>query len=331
MDRPESTGGMRTRSLGEGGPVVSVLGLGCNTFGLRIGLPETREIVAAALDVGITFFDTADLYARTDSERFLGEALGSRREEVVIATKWGWRTMDGAPQRRALGLLKRETPRGSEQYIRWALDESLRRLSTDWVDVYQYHKLDGETPLEETFATLASLVREGKIRWAGLPPLEPAELENAVSLAQRIGLPLASMQLQYSLIRREPEQHLLPLCQRLGVGVLPYLPLEGGLLTGKYRRGEPLPADSRFATLGRFWSKETFLTDQAFDRMEALQDYASGRGASLLEVAVGGLIAMPAVGSVIAGASRVEHVRANARAAQWVPSDADLAALRTLA
>jgi aryl-alcohol dehydrogenase-like predicted oxidoreductase len=322
---------MRTRRLGEDGPEVSVLGLGCNCFGLRIGLAEARDVVSSALELGITFFDTADLYGRTDSERFLGEALGAKRGDVVIATKWGWRTLDGAPPRRSLGVLKREAPRGSEQYIRWALDESLRRLGTDWIDVYQYHKLDGVTPLLETFEVLASLVREGKIRWAGLPPLEAPELEDAVDAARRVGLPLASIQLQYSLVRRDVERELLPLCERLGIGVLPYLPLEGGLLTGKYRRGEALPPDSRFASLGQFWSQEDFLTEQAFDRTEALEAFAAARGLSLLEVAIGGLIAMQGIGSVIAGATRPEQVHANVQAARWVPSDDDLAALKALA
>ena len=322
---------MRTHRLGDDGPEVSVLGLGCNTFGLRIGFAETREIVATALDLGINFFDTADLYGKTDSERLLGEALGSRRDEAVIATKWGFTTLNGAPERRSLGLLKRAMPRGSEPYIRWALDGSLQRLGTDWIDVYQYHKLDDETPLEETFETLASLVREGKIRWAGLPPLEAAELEHAVVLARRIGLPLVTIQLQYSLVRREAERELLPICERLGIGVLPYLPLEGGLLTGKYRRGEPAPADSRFASLTQYWPRERFLTEEAFDRVEALEKYAAERDISLLDVAIGGLIAMPAVGSVIAGATHPEHVRANAHAAHWVPSDEDLVELRALA
>jgi aryl-alcohol dehydrogenase-like predicted oxidoreductase len=322
---------MRTCPLGDGGPSVSVLGVGCNSFGLRIGLAETRDIVDAALELGINFFDTADLYGRTDSERYLGKALGSRRDQVLIATKWGWTTLEGAPQRRSMGLLKREVPRGSEAYVRWALEGSLRRLGTDWIDVYQYHKLDDETPLEETFEALASLVREGKIRWVGLPPLEPAVLEGALTLARRMDLPVVSVQLQYSLVRRDVERELLPLCEQLGIGVFPYLPLEGGLLTGKYRRGEPLPPDSRYASMPLHWPKETWLTDDAFDRVEALETYASERGASLLEVAVGGLIAMPAVSSVISGATRPDQVRANAQAAEWVPSDADLAALRALA
>ena len=190
MNKGVSADGMRTHRLGEDGPDVSVLGLGCNTFGLRVGFAETREIVATALERGINFFDTADLYGKTDSERLLGEALGTRRDEVIIATKWGFTTLEGAPQRRSLGLLKREMPRGSEPYMRWALDRSLQRLGTDWIDVYQYHKIDAETPLEETFGTLASFVREGKIRWAGLPALEAGALEEAVVLARRIGLPL---------------------------------------------------------------------------------------------------------------------------------------------
>ena len=227
--------------------------------------------------------------------------------------------------------LKHELPRGSEAYIRWSLDQSLRRLGTDWIDVYQYHKLDGETPLEDTFGTLASLVREGKIRWAGLPPLEAAELEHAVDLARRVRLPLATIQLQYSLVRREVEREMLPVCERLGIGVLPYLPLEGGLLTGKYRRGEAIPADSRFASLTQIWPSESFLTEEAFDRVDALEMYASTRGISLLDVAIGGLIAMPAVGSVIAGATRPEQVQANVRAAQWVPTAEDLAELQALA
>jgi aryl-alcohol dehydrogenase-like predicted oxidoreductase len=322
---------MRTRRLGASGPEVSVLGLGCNSFGLRIGLAETRDIVDAALECGITFFDTADLYGRTDSERYLGKALGARRDEVVIATKWGWTTLEGAPQRRSLGLVKRDAPRGSEPYVRWALEESLQRLGTDRIDVYQYHKLDGETPLVETFETLAALVREGKIRWAGLPPLASDELEEATALARQVGLPLVSIQLQYSLVRREVERELLPLCERLGIGVLPYLPLEGGLLTGKYRRDAPLPPDSRYASMPLHWPKESWLTDEAFDRAEALESYAAERGISLLEVALGGLIAMPAIASVIAGATRPEQVRANAQAAEWVPDEADLAALRALA
>lgn len=321
---------MKTRQLGEGGPEVSVLGLGCNGFGSRVGLPETRDIVEAALDVGITFFDTADLYGRTDSERFLAESLGSRREDVVVATKWGWSTLPDAP-RPWPAALKREYPRGSAKYLRWALEGSLRRLNTDRIDLYQYHKVDEGTPLDETFETLLAFVREGKICWVGLPPFPPAQLEEAVAMARRIGLPVVSMQQHYNLVRREPEQELLPLCERLEIGVLPYLPLEGGLLTGKYRRSEPPPQDSRYASMPTQWPRVRWLTDEAFDRAEKLEAYAAGRGRSLLEVALGGLAAMPAVGSIIAGATRPEQVHANAAAVEWEPGDEDLTALRALA
>ena len=215
------------RRLGRNGPEVSLLGLGCNNFGQRVGLAETRDIVAAALDEGVTFFDTADLYGRTDSERYLGQALGPRRADVVIATKWGYTTLEGAPTRRGLGLRPKAVPRGSGRYIRWALDESLRRLGTDWIDVYQYHLLDEETPLEETFDALFEEIRAGKIRFVGLPTLDVPELEHAVATAERLGLPLASMQVHVNLIRRDAADTVLPAAERLGVGALPYLPLEG--------------------------------------------------------------------------------------------------------
>ncbi len=309
-----------------------MLGLGCNTFGLRIGLAETREIVATALDLGVNFFDTADLYGKMDSERFLGQALGARRDEVVIATKWGWTTLDGAPERRALGLLKRETPRGSEPYIRWALDQSLQRLGTDWIDVYQYHKLDDETPLEETFGTLASLVREGKIRWAGLPPLEAREAGGG-----------SRPRAPYWPSARHDPTPVQPRAPRRRARVAPALraarsrcpPLPPARRWPPHRQVPPRGAASAGFTLRdgltQFWPRESFLTEEAFDRVEALEAYASERGISLLDVAIGGLIAMPAVGSVIAGATRPEHVQANVRAAQWVPSDEDLAELRALA
>jgi aryl-alcohol dehydrogenase-like predicted oxidoreductase len=321
---------MPTRRLGQGGPEVSALGLGCNSLGLRIGEIESREVVEAALDEGITFFDTADLYGRTDSERLLGEALGTHRAEVVVATKWGYSTLEGAPRRRSPLGITRELPRGSPKYLRWALESSLERLGTDWIDLYQYHRLDGVTPLEETFAELAALVREGKIRWVGLPALEPAELEEAVAVARRLDLPVVSMQLQYSLAHREPERELLPLCERLGIGVIAYLPLHGGLLTGKYRRDEAPPADSRYASMPLHWPRDQWLTDEAFDQVEALERFAAERGISLLEVALGGLVAMPAVATAIAGATRPEHVHVNAAGVRWVPSEADLAELRGL-
>jgi aryl-alcohol dehydrogenase-like predicted oxidoreductase len=313
------------RRLGESGPAVSALGLGCNSFGLRIGEIDAREIVETALAVGVNFFDTADLYGRTESEQLLGDALGPRRADVIVATKWGWSTLEGAPRARA--GFRRELPRGSRRYLRWAVEQSLRRLGSDWIDVYQYHRLDGKTPLEETFDELASLVREGKIRWVGLPPLEPARLDEAMALARRLGLPVVSMQLQYSLAHREPERTLLPLCERLGVGVIAYLPLHGGLLTGKYRRNAPPPADSRYASMPLHWPREQWLTTEAFDRLEELERFAGERNLSLLQVALGGLVAMPAVATAIAGATRPEQVRANAEAVRWRPTAEELATL----
>lgn len=306
-----------------------MLGLGCNSFGQRVGLAETRDIVAAALDEGITLFDTADLYGRTDSERFLGQALGTRRADVLIATKWGYTTLEGAPRSRGL-LRAKSASRGSAEYLRWALDQSLERIGTDWIDIYQYHAIDHETPIQETFEALGDLCRAGKIRYVGLPTLGIAELEQAVGLARRIGLPLASVQVHVNLIHRGPANDVLPTCERLGIGALPYLPLEGGLLTGKYKRDRPLPQDSRYASMPVHWPRERWLTDESFDRVEAVERFAEANGLTLLQVALGGLAAMPAVASVIAGATRPEHVRANARAARWAPSASELAELMAL-
>ena len=321
---------MLARTLGKDGPEVSLLGLGCNNFGQRVGLAETKDIVSAALDEGITFFDTADLYGRTDSERYLGQALGTRRPDVVIATKWGYTTLEGAPARRGLSLRQKAVPRGSAAYVHWALDQSLRRLGTDWIDVYQYHLIDEETPLEETFAALLQAVRAGKIRFVGLPSLDVPQLEHAVATAERVGLPVVSMQVHVNLVRRDAEATLLPAAERLGIGVLPYLPLEGGVLTGKYRRDEPLPQDSRYASMPVHWPRERWLTNEVFDRAEALERFGAAHGLSLLEVALGGLAAMPAVASIIAGATRPEQVRDNARAIRWSPSPQELAELRAV-
>jgi aryl-alcohol dehydrogenase-like predicted oxidoreductase len=321
---------IRTRRLGPEGPEVSVLGLGCNSFGLRVGLGETRAIVDAAIESGITFCDTADVYGHSQGESYLGEVLQGRRDRVVLATKWGL-TMEGAPTRRSLAAPRgKEYPRGSARYIGWALESSLRRLRTDWIDVYQYHRFDGETPLEETFGVLAEHRRKGSIRWVGLPPLEPAELEEALRVAAAAGVPVVSMQHRYSLIRRDAEREILPLCERHGIGLLPFYPLEGGVLTGKYQRGEPPPGDSRFASLQGHWPQDEWLTDEAFDRVDALERFAAERGISLLDVAIGGLASMPGVGSVIAGATRQDQVLANARAALWTPDEDDLAQLRAL-
>jgi aryl-alcohol dehydrogenase-like predicted oxidoreductase len=302
---------MRTRRLGSEGPEVSLVGLGCNNFGMRVDLDGTRAVVDAALDSGVTLFDTADIYGnKGGSESFLGEVLEGRRDRVVLATKFGGDMGDSTKAR------------GSRDYIRKAIDASLERLRTDYVDVYQYHTPDHVTPFEETFGALDELVREGKARYIGHSNLEAAQVEEIDALARKRGWARpVSAQNQYSLLRREAEDGLLPVCERLGIGVLPYFPLASGLLTGKYRRGQPPPEGTRLS------GRAEVLTDETFDRLEALEAFAEERGLTLLQVAIGGLAAQPAVASVIAGATKPEQVRANAAAGEWVPTPEDLAAL----
>jgi aryl-alcohol dehydrogenase-like predicted oxidoreductase len=305
---------MRTRRLGSEGPEVSVVGLGCNNFGMRVDLDGTRAVVDAALDAGVTLFDTADIYGnKGGSESFLGEALEGRRDRVVLATKFGGDMGDGTKAR------------GSRDYIRKAIDASLERLRTDYVDVYQYHTPDHVTPFEETFGALDELVREGKARYIGHSNLEAAQVEEVDALARERGWARpVSAQNQYSLLRREAEDELLPVCERLGIGVLPYFPLASGLLSGKYRRGQPPPEGTRLS------GRAEVLTDETFDRLEALEAFAAERAVTVLQVAIGGLAAQPAVASVIAGATKPEQVRANAAAGDWVPTPEDLAALNEL-
>jgi len=304
---------MRTRTLGDGGPEVSVVGLGCNNFGGRCDLDQTRAVVDAALEAGVTLLDTADVYGEGRSEDFLGQVLEGRRDRVVLATKFG-HELPGGP----------DVPRGSRDWIRWASEQSLQRLRTDTIDLYQYHRPDGVTPLEETLGALNELVDEGTVRWIGHSNFSPEQVEEAERLTREHGWArCVSAQNRYSFVKREAEDELLPACERLAVGVLPYFPLESGLLTGKYRRAET-------PTEGRLAQRPEWLTDEAFDRVEALQAYADERGVSLLDVAVGGLLAMPAVVSVIAGATKPEQVRANAAAGEWQPSHDDVAALKAL-
>jgi aryl-alcohol dehydrogenase-like predicted oxidoreductase len=299
---------------------VSVLGLGCNNFGWTIPVDQSRAVVDAALEGGITLFDTADVYGETASESFLGQALEGRRDGTLIVTKFGM-PVPGAP----------DVPRGSPEYVKWAVDGSLERLRIDCIDVYMYHRPDGMTPLTETLGALGALAREGKIRFAGLSNVDAGQVEEATAFATSEGVPLVAIENRYSLVRRNAETDLLPLCERVGLGFLPYYPLESGLLTGKYRRGEPPPAESRFETRPGIWSPDRWLNDQMFDRTEALERFGAERGLSLLEVALGGTAAMPAVASVIAGATRPDQVKANVAAAEWEPSGDDLAALRALA
>ena len=305
---------MHSRRLGREGPEVSVVGLGCNNFGRTVDLEGTRAVVDAALDASVTLLDTADVYGdKGGSESFLGEVLEARRDRVVLATKFGQDMGDGTEAR------------GSRAYIHKAIDASLQRLRTGVVDLYQYHTPDDVTPFEETFGALDQLVRAGKVRYVGHSNLDATQIEevDAICLEHGFARPV-SAQNQYSLLRREAEEELLPTCERLGIGVLPYFPLASGLLTGKYRRGEPRPEGTRLS------DRESVFTDETFDRLEALEEFAQERGRTLLQVAIGGLLAQPAIASVIAGATKPEQVRANVAAAEWEATPEDLAALNSL-
>jgi aryl-alcohol dehydrogenase-like predicted oxidoreductase len=302
---------MRTRTLGDGGPEVTVVGLGTNNFGGRCDLERTRAVIDAALDEGINLFDTADIYSQGLSESYIGEVLEGRRDRVVLATKFG-SPMDDGP----------DLPRGSRDYIRWAVEGSLKRLRTDTIDLYQMHVPDPATPIEETLGALNELVVEGKVRWIGSSNFDAAQIEEADRVARERGFArFVSAQNHYSFVHREAEDAILPTCARLGIGQLPYFPLASGLLTGKYVRGEE-------ATEGRLAGRD--IPEEQFDRVDALQRFADERGVPLLEVAIGGLLAMPAVSSVIAGATRPEQVRSNAQAGAWEPTADDLAALLAL-
>jgi aryl-alcohol dehydrogenase-like predicted oxidoreductase len=307
---------MRYRRLGDSGLAVSVVGLGCNNFGRRIDIDATKAVVDAAIDNGITLFDTADSYG--ESETFLGEVLQGRRDEVVIATKFG------NDLRGALG--RDFGARGSRRYVRRAIERSLRRLRTDHVDLYQLHQPDPATPIEETLAALTELVREGKVRYLGSSNFAAWQVADADWTARSAGTErFISAQNHYSLLERGVERELVPACERFGVGLLPYFPLANGLLTGKYHRGEPPPEGSRLE------KRPEYLSDARFEVVEKLERYATERGLTLLEVAIGGLAAQPAVASVIAGATKPEQVRANIAAGEWEPSEADLAVLDAIA
>ena len=302
---------MRTRLLGEGGPDVSVVGLGTNNFGGRIDYEQSLAVIDAALESGVTLIDTADIYAQGTSEEFIGRALEGRRDRVLIATKFG-KPMDELPEER----------RGNPDYIRRAVESSLRRLRTDVIDVYQMHEPDPITPIEETLGALNDLVHDGKVRWIGSSNISAEQIEAAEEVARGAGFHrFVSVQNHYSLVEREAEDEVLPVCEKLGIGFLPYFPLASGLLTGKYRRGE-------VATEGRLAGRE--IPERRWDRAEDLQHYGDERGISLLDAAVGGLLAMPAVSCVIAGATRPEQVRQNVAAGAWEPGADDVEALRAL-
>jgi aryl-alcohol dehydrogenase-like predicted oxidoreductase len=307
---------MRYRTLGDSGLLVSVVGLGCNNFGGRLDVAGARAVADAAIGEGITLFDTAEMYgAQGGSELALGEILRGRRDKVVLATKFGHQKID-------MGYGPAAGARGGRSYIKIAVEKSLQRLRTDYIDLYQLHTPDPRTPIEETIATLDELVREGKIRYAGHSNLSGWQIADASYKAAGAGkTPFSSAQNHWSLLERGAEAEIVPAAVRFGLGVLPYFPLANGLLTGKVRRGQEVPDGTRIAT------RSHLITDEKLDKVEALIAWGEQRDVSLLDIAIGGLAAQPGCASVIAGAMTPEQVKANAAAGNWEPAAADLAAI----
>lgn len=292
---------------------VTVVGLGTNNFGLGMQADDVGPVVDAALEEGINFFDTSDSYG--DSEERLGQALGRRRDEVLIATKFG------SPVRGEEG-----TGGAKPDYVRRALEASLRRLDTDRIDLYQIHRPDPETPIGETLAVLDEAVRAGKVREIGCSNFSAAQLREAEEAAT--GARFVSVQNHYNLLAREDEAEVIPLCQKLGIAYLPYFPLASGLLTGKYRRGEEPPEGTRLQRWGGRASG--VLTDDNFDKVDALAEWADKHGHSILDLAFAWLLAQPVVASVIAGATKVDQVRANSAAGAWALTQDELAEVNSL-
>jgi aryl-alcohol dehydrogenase-like predicted oxidoreductase len=301
---------MDYRQLGDSGLTVSALGLGCNRFGIKCDAKQSEAIVATAIDHGITMFDVADVYGdpQGTAEQYLGQALKGRRDELLISTKFG-----NPPNIKESGT--------SRRYIRRAVEASLRRLDTDWIDLYQVHGPDRRTPVEETLSVLQDLLQEGKVRYIGTSMHAPWEVVEAQFVAEiKSHTRFISTQAQYSLLHREPERDLVRACDRYGVGLIPFFPLAQGLLTGKYSGGEP-PKD------GRLTGSPDALTDERMSVVAAIEEFGKQRGASVLDVALGWLVGRPTVGTVIAGATSPEQVIANVAAAGWAPTPEDLNAL----
>jgi aryl-alcohol dehydrogenase-like predicted oxidoreductase len=292
---------------------VSVVGLGCNNFGWRIDAQATSAVVDAALDAGINFFDTADMYGGGKSEEFLGKALGSRRSKIVLATKFG---------------MKFDEHRSGAKpaYVKQALEDSLRRLGTDYIDLYQLHTPDASTPIADTLGALNDLVKAGKVREIGCSNFSAAQLRDAEAAVHAGAARFVSVQNHYSMIHRDPEAEVLPECVRAGIAFIPYFPLANGLLTGKYRRGQPFPAGSR--AVDGFGPK--MFTDENLDKVEAWTAFAGSRGHTLLELAMSSLASRPAVASIIAGAKTPEQAKANAASSGWRLSESELAEIAAL-
>jgi len=298
---------MELVDLGESGLRISRVGLGCNNFGGRLGLEATRAVVEAALEAGVTFFDTAESYGNGGgSERQLGEILEGRRDQAVLATKFAWQPGDG---------------RAAPAAIRRSIEGSLERLRTDRVDLYYLHRPDPEIPIGDTLVALDELIQAGKVRAIGCSNFSPDQLAEADRVArEQETARFTVLQNHYNLLRRDDDREVLPLCLELGVAYIPYFPLASGLLTGKYRRGQPAPEGTRLA--GRQ------IDDEQFDRLDVLAAFAGERGHTLHELAIAALASTPGIGSVIAGATKPDQVRANAAAASWELSQAELDALR---
>jgi aryl-alcohol dehydrogenase-like predicted oxidoreductase len=310
---------MRYQTLGNSGLLVSVVGLGCNNFGGRLDEARTRAVVDAAIDAGVTLLDTADMYGeRGGSESCLGEALAGRRDKVVLATKFGHQAAD-------MGYGPAAGAKGGRGYIRRAVEESLRRLRTDYIDLYQLHTPDPSTPIAETLAALSELVAEGKVRYIGHSNLSGWQIAEAAHTAREIGaVPFVSAQNHWSLLDREVEQEVVPAALHYGLGVLPYFPLANGLLTGKVRRATGIPAGTRLE------GRPHLVTDERLDTVERLAAWGEKNGRTLLEIGIAALAARPGCASVIAGATSPEQVTANAAAAEWIPAAADLAEIEDL-
>lgn len=305
---------MRYRTLGDSGLLVSVVGLGCNNFGGdRLDVNATRAVVDAAIDVGVTLFDTSDTYGKEGgSELALGEVLAGRRDKVVLATKFG-------NQRTDMGYGPAAGAKGGRKYIRLAVEQSLRRLRTDYIDLYQLHTPDPLTPIEETIAALDELVTAGKVRYTGHSNLAGWQIADAAHTAASAGrTPFISAQNHWSLLERGAEAEVVPAAMNFGLGVLPFFPLANGLLTGKVRRGKPVPEGTRLA------GRAGYVTEDKLDKVEALIAWGAAHGVSILEIAIGGLAAQPGCTSVIAGATSAEQVRANAAAGEWEPTPDEL-------
>jgi aryl-alcohol dehydrogenase-like predicted oxidoreductase len=311
---------MEFRRLGKSGLTVSAVGLGTNNLGMKLDMDGSREVVHAALDQGITLFDTADSYGA--SEERLGELLAGHRDDVVLATKFG-----SDASARGNGNGADWGARGSRRYVVRAVEASLRRLRTDWIDLYQMHRPDPLTPIEETLAALSDLVRAGKVRYVGSSNFTGWQVAEADWTSRTRGLErMVSAQNEYSWLQRDLERDVVPALEHYGVGLLPYFPLASGLLTGKYRRGQDAPEGSRLHA----WGMDGALTDRAFDVVEKLEAFAAERDVRLLDVAMGGLAAKPAVASVIAGATSAAQVASNVAAGSWRPSAEELATLDEL-